>query len=349
MNKFKITTTNSRNYFIDFLKTLAIIFVIVVNCSMVFAEAKGEDYLKYWCDIGIPFWAGQGVPIFMFVSGWLFVNWIEKKQITKISECYKLKDLCCKFLRFIVPFFIFIISKIVVLGCVYGWTIQSFTKIRSGPGFYYISLVFQIILICPLIYFLIKKYRFKALVGIFVFVTMCDVIIYFANIDDSDYKYVIFRFAFMISCGTYAGITRNEKPHIYTYIFNTFCFAVGITLLALTYYANVPMHVNSQWFKYCSIANLYPAPLLWVLTRNFNMKKQKFWSLFGQSTFNVFLCQNIWFTFTIEVLFFPELLFVQIMVDELILISIGILFWIPEHKLTQLICYQIQNFKVSKK
>lgn len=338
---FKKNETNSREYFIDFLKTLAIIFVIIDNAAICWTEECNFAPTNLKLLYGECFWNGQGVPIFLFVSGWLFAKWIERKKIRSISECYSISTLIQKYLRFIIPIAFAFIVKMILLGCINGWGLNVLTGLYSGCGAYYISIVLEMIVICPLIYYLIKKLDIWGLAICFVIATGYDLICWGFNVTDWVYKQIIIRFVFMIGAGIYTNkrILENRK---YQWYFALPSFVIGLTLLILTYYFDLPMHVNAHWYQDCTLSNLYAIPILALLVRTFKMKNQKWWAMIGRSTFNIYLCQNILFTFPKQIVV-ANIFSLQLLFNEAVSISAGWPFWFGEHRLTGFLCTQIDK------
>lgn len=84
-----------RNYFLDVLKGICIIFVIITHYKWQAAER-----LQY----GFPFWVDMAVPIFMIISGYVYACSFRKNEIENIEKAYELKFIVSKLIRYTVPF-----------------------------------------------------------------------------------------------------------------------------------------------------------------------------------------------------------------------------------------------------
>ncbi len=246
-------------------------------------------------------------------------------------------------MRFGLPILIAVFVKIITLGLVNGWDINVLTRINAGPGWYYVYIVLQLIIVLPILFVLVKRFGWKTLIGTFIFSTGFDLICWGAQWDVDIYKCFIPKFCFIISAGMYIVISiQNNKK--YKWYLAIPMFIIGLTVLILTYYFDLPMHVNHRWFHDCTLANLYIIPILSLLVRLFKMKNQRWWTIVGKSTFNIFLCQNILLTFPIQINIASSFV-LQVLLNESISFSSGLLFWFGEHKLTFTVCSIINKIK----
>lgn len=334
--------TIQREYFIDFLKTLAIIFIIIDNAAICWNNKCHLPPENVKLLYGECFWNGQGVPLFLFISGWLFVKWADRNKVTTLKGCYTLKILLKKYIRYVIPIGLAFIAKIITLGCVDGWG-MNVLNLYSGTGSYYISIVLQLVIICPLIYFLIKKLNIFGLIICFAISSLYDIICWLTHLPVLIYKQFIIRFIFIIAAGIYVclNIKNNKK---YQWYFAIPSFSIGLTMLIMVYYFNLPMHVNHTWFQDCTLANLYAIPIISLLVRTFKMPNQKWWSYIGSATFNIFLCQNILYTFPKKIVVANHFV-LQVLFNEAVSIASGWCFWFGEHYLTRYCCKQIDSIK----
>ena len=84
-----------RNHFIDALKGICILFVIITHFSW-----SDEERLKFL----FPFWIDMAVPIFMIISGYVYAISYKKHNIANISAAYSLKNIDNKLIRYTIPF-----------------------------------------------------------------------------------------------------------------------------------------------------------------------------------------------------------------------------------------------------
>ncbi len=146
-----------RNHTIDVLKGVCIIFVIITHCN--FSDAQ-RSWLLF------PFWIDMAVPIFMFLSGYLWALSYKNHKLNDLKSCYNKKLIIKKVIRFILPFLIvFLVEEILLIIYNKSFNIKSFILDficgGLGPGSYYTPLMIQLIILFPLIYIYIYIYRTK--------------------------------------------------------------------------------------------------------------------------------------------------------------------------------------------
>lgn len=150
-----------RNHFLDVLKGICIIFIIITHFSW-----TAEERLIFL----FPFWIDMAVPIFMIISGYAYSLSYTKKSINCIEKAYELGNIVNKMIRYTIPYIIaFIIEQIAfVLMGITSVSVQqipiigkSFLSGGIGPGSYYYPIMMQFIFMFPVIYFIIRKYQMK--------------------------------------------------------------------------------------------------------------------------------------------------------------------------------------------
>lgn len=341
--KFQDVKPIERNFLLDLLKTIAIIGVIVDNSL----GAQSEQFKL----VGGYFWSGQGVPIFLIATGFLFSMSYERHRVTSLKDCYKPKTIINKILRFGIPYILFYIIEAPIAATVDHLTplqlVGMFFEGGSGPGTYYLAVVFEIIFIFPLIFFFMKKFGFKGLVTMFFITLVWDLFAFGTTIIQYDgvYKRIIIREFFLLAAGAYAFLYKKEK---YKWGWAIPSFIAGIFFITLVYYMNIPMHVNRKWFQVCELANLYIVPLILLLIKKVKMNNQPWWEVVGGATFNIFLTQIAWNHF-INLGFMTDNYVAFVIINILCCIFIGIAFWLITEPLTKL-AYRATNaiFKNTK-
>ena len=164
LNSIDLTEPKSNYFQIDVLKAIMIFLVIF-------------DHVVDWSlkkRIGVLFWERISIPVFLVLLGF---NWglsFRRKNQTKLKEMYGKDYFKNKLLRFLFPFLIlYAISTIVGLllyNFNFGAMIDSqYSEYESpihmiimylpfyGPGNWFIPVLFQAILVIPLIYRLFLK------------------------------------------------------------------------------------------------------------------------------------------------------------------------------------------------
>lgn len=329
--KFRDIKPFQRSYLADFLKTFAIIGVIIDN-------SLGPDSWSFKL-IGANLWAGQGVPIFLIITGYLFSMSYERHNVQRLKDCYKGPAFFKRLLRFTMPYLFAICVFVPMLIWVQHeatWPIVDDIFFGGpGPGAYYVAVIFLITFTFPLIYFFMKKFGFNGLIIMF-FITLVWDLIAFATglLDYGDrwYKRIIIREFFLLSSGAYIYIYRNEK---YKWAWAIPSFIIGIAFIVMVYYFNVPMHVNHKWFQVCELSNLYCVPVIALLFKKVKMKNQPWWQITGAATYHIFLTQMVYLHF-VNYPIFNEGHYVFTLFNIISCIWIGLVFWAITEPVTKL-------------
>jgi len=160
MTEEETLVESKENYFqVDFLKAVMIFLVIF-------------DHMVSWgikSDIGVTLWERISIPVFLVVMGFNMGSSYQQKGDLSLKELYSWKYFKRKILRYIVPFLVLYGFSTLIGLILYSFNItamyhgqyypqhgfiQLFTGILPfwGPGNWFIPLLFQSILIIPLLY-----------------------------------------------------------------------------------------------------------------------------------------------------------------------------------------------------
>lgn len=353
--QFNVPVPQQRDYFIDCLKTICILCVILCN----YFHEDSPTYLK----LGACFWVAQPIPVFLIISGYL-TSWSYcKKKKDSLRDCYRIKGIINQILRFVIPYTLcFALEQIISLAVNGPISAGTFFLLYfsggQGTGTYYVAILMQFIILFPLIHFFVKKYGFKAVVGCFIFTLAWDLMWWgisfnfsgeqWETFTDSVYKYIFFRFVFIVSCGSYLFYNKKKRYKLEWAIPS---FIVGLVCLVLVFYVRIPFHVIPKWFQMCEIGNLFIFPIISLLIRYIKMEKQWWWKIIGRATFDIYLSQKVLHTYYS----YPDKpiiignIFYQYCVTYSITLSTGLLFWLLETPLVRLIQKLINKIPASKK
>lgn len=292
-----------RYHNIDFIKGICILIVIIEHSSW-------PDSI--WLKGLFPFWDRIAVPCFMVISG--FVNAKSIEGLT-IKEAYEKTRIARKLKRFLVPYsFAFIIeifaywlfsrgfmSKLISnleisdisAKLTISNVIKSFLTGGFGPGSYYTAVIFQFIFIFPLLFFFIKKHKFKGLVFSFFFCFLTELWQYYYSIPNSVYRILIFRHLLAICYGIYLslGLFRNNK------LLNCLSLISGFVYIFLHSYLRItPFFFRANWADVNFVACLFFMPIIEKLINNTELKNKKIESI-GIASYHVYLTQMVYFNF----------------------------------------------------
>jgi fucose 4-O-acetylase-like acetyltransferase len=252
----------------------------------------------------------QVVPIFIAIMAFNFALSYKRKGFLKITDLYSKREFLSRFRRFLVPFIIIYIVEL-VFGVIYYLFMHknilflntAFLPI-DGPGRYFISIVFQFILLYPVIYLIYRKYPKLLIVTSFIIALLFELITsnipYFTN-HSVIYLTSITRFLPLIVLSLWISDDYNlfSKRNsfiiilsilsiVYLIIINQFPSTVTICKINF-----VQMFESQNMF-----ASFYEILLFMIGLKYIPVYKTmlfKIFALFGKSSFHIFLVQIFYF------------------------------------------------------
>lgn len=174
---YQMINGKKRIFYLDFIRALAIIFVLLAHITRAFFEKTSNLKYKYLCAPLIDFGV-LGVPLFLMISGTLLLN-----------KDYKLSSfLKRRYIRVLIPFLfwniILIFSKIFFEGKA---VTLSYIKYMYFYNFWFVWMILGIYLFIPVINSFIKEYKIR---GTEYFLVIWFVVIFLNTIG----KYPFFEF-----------------------------------------------------------------------------------------------------------------------------------------------------------
>lgn len=134
-----------RNPYLDIIKGICILFVIVTHFSW-----TEEERIR----LLFPFWIDMAVLIFMIVSGYVYTKSFGNNKY--YWELYKAKYVLAKFIRFTIPYGMVFVVEFIIEYFVYENNIAEWESLflqgGLGPGSYYYPVMIQFIFWFPIIY-----------------------------------------------------------------------------------------------------------------------------------------------------------------------------------------------------
>jgi len=171
---------------VDFLKAVMIFLVIF-------------DHIVHWDikrNIGVTLWERISIPVFLVILGFNMGRSFQNQGDLSLKELYSWNYFKRKILRYIVPFLVLYAASTFIGLCIYGfdpsymWNYQSIPYLFLaflpfwGPGNWFLPLLFQSILILPLLYKGFKKKPILTLILCFVVEIALQLILFFFIVDD---------------------------------------------------------------------------------------------------------------------------------------------------------------------
>lgn len=337
-----------RNRFVDVLKGIFIIFVIILHFP--FETVERQQYL-------FPFCVGLVIPCFMMLSGYVSAFSIRKRGMENLEDAYKPMAVIEKMLRFTIPYTIafimqwitFRIFGVYLVGIrTYGIFALAMDFLRGGKGqgSYYYPVMIQFIFVFPVIYYVIKKHNLKGLIYCFLADAVFEVLKTSYSMNDGEYRMWIFQYLFIIAAGCYIGdIPRGKK----TVILSAACIMVGFGFIYLFSYTSYTPKIITFWRDTSFLVCLFIVPILGWLLRNVRWGFKPL-EIVGRASFNIFLVQMLYYNFAERIYEIIPNRGVQLLFNIVNCVVVGGLFYYIEQPLTKWLIRMIRewNLKLDK-
>lgn len=332
---------------LDILKGLAIVAVII-----------GHSLPNQFCVILTTFTTGIAVPVFLFIMGLNAAMSYKRREYSTFNEMYDKDYLKSRFLRLVPPFlFIFIISLLMGLlihkSLYFGFfTLIGFLPL-TGPGNYFITIIFEFVLLFPLLYFFYRKNP-KLILSItfilsFIFEIVANQSVFFSN-NSYIYSANILRYIFLITLGLWTA--DNFDPTNLTIIFRN-NYIIGGFVLSLIYMVLFAIFklkfsfFQPSWQPQNVISFFYPFLICLVAITYLPSvpgKISSIFALFGKASYHIFLLQIVIFAIILNSGLILNhfslmgghnlLIIFTIIINLIIILSLGVLFFKLETRLT---------------
>jgi hypothetical protein len=239
------------NYFqIDFLKAIMIFLVIF-------------DHFVAWTiksEIGVALWERISIPVFLIVMGFNMGLSFKGKQDLSLKELYSWSYFKKKIIRYIIPFLILYVVSTFIGLFMYGFDFEAmyygqfypdhgiinfFIGIMPfwGPGNWFLPVIFQSILIMPLLYKGFTKKPAIMLVLTFI-VEIAMQIIVFVLIGE---------------------ITTWEEVHLIHMFMNSILFFLSAVGLGMWFSFGHKLTIKRNWFMWI----IFPISLVYLIAYQF--------------------------------------------------------------------------------
>lgn len=329
-----------RNHFLDIIKGILAIFVILLHFNWRYGE---NNFIVF------NFLINFSVPVFVFVSGYLYSLSYEKAAIDSFQKAYSFAFLIPKLLRIVIPFTIaFLVEYIlfrvndlfVVNVFQYGLLAFFFDYLKGGygPGNYYIPLFIQFILFFPVIFFVIRKYKRKGMVIFFAGNIIFEILKSAYSMNEAEYRFLFFRYLFVAAAGCYAALCEKDKRiDLKGSILDLLELFIGIFFIYLFSYTGYEPKILCYWKGTGFATCLFIVPILRFLLK-ICKNKIRFYPLevVGKASFDIFLVQMIFYCIyssSLENLVDNYMLYLLFTI--LLCVVLGIIFYIVEDFLTK--------------
>lgn len=280
------------------------------------------------------FHINQAVPLFMLVSGYVFTLSYKNNKVTTLKSCYNLDILNKRIKRLYVPFLAFYSVELLSYKILSSNNLDVFFIIKNlilggiGPGSYYPVVMFQFLLLFPIIYIVTYRKLDHSIPIFFILGVLFEFFTYISGMDEWIYRLLIGRYLFVIALGSYLAQKQNK--------INKKLLYVGATLSIVYMYASVYLGYyvfgHNFWYPHQAPAYFYTA-LLFVVGMNYLPEKPgivfKLISEFGKASWHIFLIQMGYF---MKIGLHSDSIF-AIVVNLIFCIIIGYMFYLFENNI----------------
>src|SRR5699024_9255726 len=309
-----------RNYNIDVLKGFAIISVILLH-------TLSWDHRFI---IGAPYHMWQAVPVFMFLVGYNLAMSSKLKDLTELNDVYQWPVLKKRLLKILVPYLLIAMVRILWEYFYYDgfeW-IPTLSGLLTGEfehGGYFVPVMIQTILIAPILYAYMQKYKKRNGLILLVSSFVLDWMVMLFDVPGSIYRVLVVRYLFVIVLGIWLAL--NEKPLNKQLI--VFLASMSFIYITIVYYFGIETPLEQYWQAQHAPAYFWTLTIV-ILVLKYrpinpdNLITNKLIQ-FGQGSYHIFLVQMIyfWLIVLIDLSLHPLL---AVFVNLVICLSIGLLY-----------------------
>ena len=366
---------NGKNFFqIDLLKAIMIAFVILDH-ALGYTSRAG---------LGSELWERMSIPMFLIILGFNMGKSFAREGETSLKKLYSFSYFKKKFWRYIFPYIIFYIVSTSIGFFIYGtsfpntfhenWFLEYILFQKSlleGPGNWFIPVLFQSILLMPLLYYLFTKKPILSLIICFAVEICMHLFLFFyigpiLGIEDYlreiPFRQIILLYLSAIGMGIW--FSKNHKLFSWKNLYVWILFPINLIYMIAWDFFGFRFQVNGSEIvrgDYNYLTFVYSALIflivLSILPKNPKSFIGKAFSPLGKATFHIYLVQDlyyillyinfnhIWLSPGFTGLVNPfgissaEFLtnFYLLIINWVICFSIGVLWWYIEKKVLGLI------------
>ena len=292
-----------RSRFIDIAKGASIILVLVTHFDWTLRQRLGY---------GFYFWVSMAVPVFMIATGYVNAMSLSSKQMT-LKMAYHPKLILKKLLRFCIPFlFIYVIELIIrAYKGVYYSPLQIIKYFFFGGmgvhGTYYFPVLLQMVLLVPLVYFVVKKFKYGWVYcmlanlawEIFKNTFACE-----AGFGYEVYRLLAFRYLFAVAIGVHMCVNREKLGAVKWFIM----FVIGALYIYFTTLIDAGKFEHerilfTRWWTTCLPAIFYIAPIFLLGLKYLNNVRCTFLEKVGNASYHIFLFQILYYNYIAPILY----------------------------------------------
>ncbi len=316
----KVATNKVRIDFLDYLKAICVIMVIITHYE--------------WEDKTSPFFTmliNMAVPVFMIISGYNFAMSNRKKADGELKKMYGWQMLKPKLVRFLVPFITICVIEILLLALENKniHPLRIFLLGAYGPGSYYVPVMLQMLVIFPIIYVLVER---NAKVGI-AFAgganLLFEIMVKVFEMDKYYYRLSIGRYLLLIAFGCYIYLYpkhRVKKSQLLLMFFS------GLAYIIAVFSFDAELIIFGYWKTTAMPVAFYIFPIVIMLFRKFYHltipgKMGDALTHIGKASYHIFLVQMVYYHFELGGKIMKAEWYIAVPFNLLVNLVIGLLFF----------------------
>ena len=244
------------------------------------------------------------VGIFLLMSGYLMSGSLERLE-RPFKQWYTFSNLTSRIARFYLPlvpvFALALLYKIFILGKSYS-LLEIIVRFFLGgfkPGGYYVAILVQLVLLFPIIHSVVRRYKFKGVMACALFTLLYDMVSTGICMNDTLYKFLIFRLTAHIAFGVYAKYCDFKKERVR----NLSMFLIGLIYVVCCVFTDIYIPgIFYRWRDVSVITAFFLYPVItWFISafghiKYTDSKLSGFTLAFANATYHIFLVQLLYFT-----------------------------------------------------
>lgn len=281
-----------REWQLDYLKTFAIIMVIITH---IFSYNEVAPL-----PVIFPYLVEMAVPLFMIISGYVNTISFTKKTAEELKAGNWIHYLCSRLCVIYLPFTLLYFSEIILMDRIQKRTIGLHEAIYVfltggwGPGSYYIPMLTQFIFCFPILYYLVKRDLLKSSILILGVQFLFEIGVGILQFPESWYRLLLIRYFVFIWFGIILFYYRQKIKNV---IVLTMALSGGLYIAAVSV-----LHFPMPIFRYWTSTSM--PTVLWVgamvmggmhFLRRFPGVMDTVVNRIGISTYCIFLVQMAYF------------------------------------------------------
>ncbi|MBC2456119.1 acyltransferase family protein [Clostridium beijerinckii] len=328
-----------RIFFIDFIKALSIIMVIITH-SNITGIIRNKYLFQFTIDMAVPF--------FIIITGYTYTMSLENKKINSTKEWFRFENFSHKLIR-LVPAFVFALLIEIIYAIHLGYDLKRIAVdiIKTGAygqGGYYFWILLQILIVFPFMINLLKKDYISGTITIISIHLLSELLIHHFNVNILIYRLLFVRYIIFI----WLGITlfyykdKIKLRHVWLPAFWSFLFIYSISFLGYQ------VRLFTYWTGTSLPTAFYPFLFIFLLQKidnlKINKKVENIIVIIGRASYHVYLVQMVYYFSPISNTLITKIgLLKAISINIIICIVIGVMYYALEN----IILYRIKNIRYS--